>query len=207
LDDLVARLATARARRAVAVAVVVLCAVDGLAFDWYCFRDVFFFPIQPAGPAARFFPVRGDWRSMMQHVLAGHGAIGCDEEAPLQRAEELDEGDVPQVRLDDPSAGELRALRWTPNRVEVEVALARPATVLINENWNEHWKSDVGQVVKVGPKLARDRDGGRLGVEAPAGTYTLTAYYRPRSFLVGAAVSGLAAPVLFALFFALRRRS
>jgi hypothetical protein len=207
LDDLLARLATPRARRAAAAAVVVLCAVDGLAFDWYCFHGVFDFPIEPAGPAVRFYQVRGDWRSMMQHVLAGHGAIGCDEEAPLQRAAELDEGPAPQVRLADPAAGELRALRWTPNRVEVEVVLERPATVLINENWNEHWKSDVGQVVKVGPKLARDRDGGRLGVEAPAGTYTLTAYYRPRSFVIGAAMSGLAAPLFLALFLALRRRS
>jgi hypothetical protein len=231
LEDLLARLGSPRARRLAAVAVVTLAAVDGLAFDYYCFRNVFNFPLQVAEAGTSFHHEHGEWRLMMNHVISNHGAIGCDEEAPLQRAETLDEGDVPQVRLAeaDADAGQVRAIRWTPNRIEADVALARPATVMFNMNWNEHWKASIGEgseatrgaseaavpprmpvdngeVVRVGKKHPRDRDGGRLGVAAPAGTYTLAVQYRPRSFTVGAAISLVAAPLLLALWL-LRRRS
>jgi hypothetical protein len=78
---------------------------------------------------------------------------------------------------------------------------------MVNQNWNEHWKVSTGQIVRVGPKHPRDLDGGRLGAEVPAGRYTVTFTYRPRSFVVGAAVSGLAIPLLLALFVWRRRRA
>lgn len=209
LEDLVARLGRrygARAAWLLSVAVIVLGAADGLAFDWVRFRNLFVAPWTVAAPGARFYQVRGDWRSMIFHVFANHGAIECDEEAPLERAAELDVGDVPQARLLDPAAGELREERWTPNRIELALALERPTTVMINQNWNEHWKASAGQVVRVGPKLERDLDGGRLGVAVPSGSYTLAVYYRPRSFVVGAAVSAVAIPLSLLLFFVWGRR-
>jgi hypothetical protein len=108
------------------------------------------------------------------------------------------------VRLLDPAAGTVGAIDWRPSRVSVDVELAQPTTVMFNGNWNEHWKASRGTVVRVGPKLARDRDGGRLGVEAPAGKYTLVVTYRPLSFVVGACVSAIAIPLALALW--LRRR-
>jgi hypothetical protein len=208
LDDLWARLrkgGRSRAARLLAAGVLAAALVDGVAFDWFCFKKVFDYPLQVAERDAPFYQVKGEWRVMMNHVLAGHGAIACDEEAPLERAEELDEGDVAQVRLFDPAAGELGAVRWSPNRVEVDVALTRPAIVMFNENWNEHWRSDHGRVVRVGNKHPRDVDGGRLGVEADAGRYTLAVSYLPRSFVVGASVSLLAAPLLCGLWVRRRR--
>jgi hypothetical protein len=154
-----------------------------------------------------FYQEKGEWRIMMNHVMAGHGAIGCDEEAPLQRAAQLDEGPVPQLKLDDPSAGNARQLDWTPNRIEVQLKLQRPATVLFNQNWNEHWKTTRGELVKWGAKWPRDVDGGRLAVAAPAGDYTFSIYYRPRSFVIGASLSGVALPLLLLLFLIDRVRS
>jgi DNA-directed RNA polymerase subunit H (RpoH/RPB5) len=153
-----------------------------------------------------FHQEKGDWRSMMNHVMAGHGAIACDEEAPLQRALKLDEGPLPQVKLDDPAAGSVREIEWTPNRVEVEVDLTQRGTVLFNQNWNEHWKTTAGTLVKFGPKWQRDVDGGRLAVDAPPGKYRFAVYYRPRSFVIGA-VTSLFLPLLMALFVIVRRKS
>lgn len=207
LDDLIRRLRRPRLAQAAAGLVILAALVDGVLYTHGRWQGVFDLPMTVAGRDARFYQERGEWRVMMNHVMAGHGAIGCDEEAPLQRAAELDLGDVPQVRLADPAAGEVRAIRFTPNRIEADVTLRREATVLFNQNWNEHFRTTHGRVVKHGPKHPRDRDGGRLAVEAPAGTYTLAVYYRPRSFVVGAAISLVAIPLATFLFVWRRRRS
>jgi hypothetical protein len=195
-----------RLTRFVPVVLIVVALADGLAYDIWLFRNVFNYPVRQAERGARFYQEQGQWTTMINHVLLNHGAIGCDEEAPLQRAAALDLGDVPQVKLLDPSAGEVRDVRWTPNRVEMTLALTKPTTVLINENWNEHWRSSRGRIAKVGEKVARDKAGGRLGVEVDAGTGPLAVYYRPRSFVVGAVVSGLAIPAALVFWLWRRRR-
>jgi len=163
----------------------------------------------------RFYQVVGNWREMMQNVFDNHGAIGCDEEAPLQRALKLDEGPVAQARVEDPSAGRILATRWTPNRVELDVDLATAATVSVNENWNEHWRVELagdartaehGEVVRVGDKWPRDKDGGRLGARVPRGRYTVAFVYRPRSFVIGLILSALAIPLAIGAWIAARRR-
>jgi hypothetical protein len=207
LDDLRARWAGKNWLKPLTAALLVLAFVDGAAFDWYCFKETFHMPMNLVEKGTPFHQVKGDWRTMMNHVMAGHGAIGCDEEAPLQRASQLDEGPGPQVKLADATAGTVRELSWTPNRVEVEAALTQPATVLFNQNWNEHWKTTHGSIVKFGDKWPRDRDGGRLAVAMPAGNQTFAVYYRPRSFVVGASISGVTIPLLLFLFFRLKRRN
>jgi hypothetical protein len=203
-DDLLPRVK--RHARAVGAAVVVLAALDGLAFQWFAYWKDFEMPMSQAGRGTPFHQEKGDWRSMMTHVMAGHGAIACDEEAPLERAAQLDEGPGPQVKLDDDAAGTVREIEWTPNRIEVAVHLTRPATVLFNQNWNEHWKTTRGSIVKFGPKWPRDVDGGRLGVSAETGDYQFAVYYRPRSFVIGASLSALAWPLFLLLFLRARRR-
>ena len=73
----------------------------------------------------RFGFIQGHWSTMREDVFHGHGTMGCDEEAPLQRAEALDVGDAPQERLLDPTAGAVVAARWSPNRRVVTVDLQR----------------------------------------------------------------------------------
>jgi hypothetical protein len=208
LDDLRARRWW---RHGFTLALVVVCAVDGLAFDWVRFSHTFDARQTLAPEGTPFHQVVGEWRSMMANVLENRGAIGCDEEAPLQRALKLDEGPGPQARLEEGSAGSLDAIRWTPNRVEVDLNLSAPSVVSVNENWNEHWRARLStgaeaEVIRVGPKLARDHDGGRLGARVPAGRFTVTFVYRPRSFLVGGLVSALAIPLAVAAWLVARRR-
>ena len=202
------------------VAVLLVCAADGLAFGVVRFMHglgdvpVFSLKWNLANEGAPFYQVVGNWREMMSNVFENHGAIGCDEEAPLQRALKLDEGPGPQARIEPPANGTILATRWTPNRVELDVELRAPSVVSVNENWNEHWKLELlgdardaenGQILRVGPKLERDRDGGRLGARVPRGHYTIAFVYRPRSFVVGAVVSALAIPLALGLWLALRR--
>ncbi|HEX6838852.1 MAG TPA: hypothetical protein VF334_19875, partial [Polyangia bacterium] len=96
---------------------------------------------------------------------------------------------VPQAWLSDASAGEIKGTRWTPNRLTFDVELSHAATLIANQNWNEHWKTTVGSITKLGRKYAADQDGGQLAIQLPAGRYRVTAYYRPRSFVVGVVVT------------------
>ena len=184
------------------LALILLCAVDGVVYSALTWRGIFtvWIPI-PDEPTRFYHDDRGDWRTMRDHLFQGHGSLGCDEEAPLQRAEALDPGNVAQERLLDPAAGEVVASEWSPNRRIVTVDLQRPTTLLVNSNWNEHWTVDRGAVTKVAGRLAVDLAG------SPPGRSTFTLRYSPRSFPVGAAITALALPLLALLFgFARRRR-
>ena len=103
-------------------------------------------------------------------------------------------------------------MRWTPNRVEVDVELNVPA---IGQRQRELERALARAaadgrpitMVRVGPKLARDHDGGRLGARVPsAGRHTIAFYYRPRSFVAGAVISLLSIPLAIAAWLLLRRR-
>src|SRR4029079_10692336 len=100
----------------IAAIAVVLVAADGAWFTSLHYKDVFTAYVEVPKTPPRFFQEHSLWRYMRDKLFAGHGSIdtpgskegpGCDEEAPLQRAEELDAGDVPQERLLDPAAGEV----------------------------------------------------------------------------------------------------
>lgn len=230
VDDLRARLGARRFVPYVTALLILVALGDALSFDWTRWGKVFDNKSVLATKDEPFYQLVGEWRAMMANVFANHGAIGCDEEAPLQRALTLDEGPrFAQVRVDTEGAvaanghvdiapgttpntsGHVLAVRWTPNRVEADVELTVPATVSVNENWNEHWRAESdGQpiaMVRVGPKLARDHDGGRLGARVPtAGRHTIAFYYRPRSFVAGAVISSLSIPLAIAAWIFLRRR-
>jgi hypothetical protein len=187
---------------------LVATAADGVRYTSIQYRGVFTIPLPvPSGPVP-FFQIHTSWQQFRENLIRGVGTIRpagarhaeCDEEAPLQRADELDAGEVPQERLLDPAAGEITASSWSPNRRVVTIELKRPTVLLVNSNWNEHWKSDLGQVTKVAGRLAVD-----LSQLAP-GRHVVTLRYAPRSFFIGAAVSALALPLLVILFVIARRR-
>ncbi len=186
LADLAGRIPRGKALFAV---VVVLAVVDGLAFDWARLREIPS-PEKPVASASEpFYQEQGHWSTMMDGVLAGHGVISCLEEAPLERAQQLEVGATPQAWLADPAAGEIGVVRWTPNRLTFDVALSRPTQLLVNQNWNEHWKTTTGRILKLGTKYAADEDGGQLAIDLSAGNYRVSAYYRPVSFVVGVALT------------------
>jgi hypothetical protein len=184
--------------RRLGLALIALCAIDGAVYTAINWRGIFTVYINLPEKPVPFFHAEGDWRTMRDHLFQGHGSLGCDEEAPLQRAEGLDPGDVPQERLLDPAAGEIISTDWSPNRRAVTVDLKRATTLFVNSNWNEHWKSDRGKVTRVA---------GRLAVaELPVGRSTVTLSYAPRSFLAGVGVSVVSLPFFVGLFVVLRVR-
>ncbi len=181
--------------------------VESVAYSAWLYQRVPLLRLPPPDRHAPFFQVQSHWTAMLVDNWVNHGVIGCDEEAPLQRARQLDLGDVPQLRLQDPSAGQARLLHFSPNRLRASVELSQEAVLLLNTNWNEHWRSDVGQVEKFGDKYPHDRDGGRLAVRLPPGTYSVTLRYRPTSYVLGLWLTLLCSAAALALFFRGRRRS
>ncbi len=204
-EDLLARISKPKLMSLVGFLAITIALGEGLAFDNYCFHGMFSVQKTSAAEGTPFYQVRGTWREMFDNVMAGHGAIGCDEEAPLQRALTLDEGNVPQVKLLETGGGQIQKVIWTPNRIDVDVALTSAATVVVNQNWNEHWKVNAGQIAKIGPKVAMDHDGGKLAATVPVGNYRLTFTYRPRSFVIGSTVSLMAMPLFIGLWIRRRR--
>ncbi|MCS6915868.1 MAG: hypothetical protein NZ890_21910 [Myxococcota bacterium] len=194
--DAVAARLDLRAGRRTAVAALLLLAVaaDGALYTAQSFRGVFTVPLRPPAGPQPFYHIEGHWMTMRQDIFAGRGTLGCDEEAPLQRAEALDVGPVPQERLLDPAAGEVISSQWSPNRRVITVDLQRETWLLINSNWNEHFKSHPGRITKVAGRLAVDLSG--LG----PGRHTITVRYAPRSFYLGAVLSALSLPLALAVF-------
>jgi hypothetical protein len=184
-------------------ALVFLCCAEGVVYTAWRYQGVFTVQLSiPPGPVP-FYQVHGSWRTMRETLFAGHGSIdtpgarepGCDEEAPLQRAEALDAGDVEQARLLDPGAGAVKAARFTPNVREIDVELARPTTLLINSNWNEHFKAEPGRITRVAGRLAVDLAG------LPPGPHTVVVRYAPRTFTIGAGLTAVLLPLLLSFFF------
>lgn len=184
--------------------VAIVFALDSIAYNAFLFRNTFKREVPSSNQP--LYQVTSHWRQMFDENMLNHGVIGCDEESPLQRAKELDLGDVAQARLADPTLGKVEVVSWKPNRVQLHVELSADGVALINTNWNEHWRTDKGTIEKFGEKHPRDRDGGRLGVKLPAGTHDVVVTYRPRSFLIGTIVTLLGGGALAALFVVMRRR-
>lgn len=168
------------------------------------FRGVFTVNLPAPAAPPRFFHVQGHWSQMRELIFAGSGVSGCDEEAPLQRAKSIDLGAVPQVRLADETAGTIVAHHGTPNVHTTIVELARTDTrLLINSNWNEHFRLDAESVSRGARLSKKDEAEGRLAVELsrlPPGRHTLQVRYAPRSFAVGLGISLIAWPIFILLF-------
>lgn len=181
---------------------VLVAAAEGVAYTAASFRGGFTAKVASPRRPVPFYFIQGHWSTFREDVLSGRGTLGCDEEAPLQRAEALDVGDVPQERLLDPTAGTVVDARWSPNRREVTVELQRGTTLLLNSNWNEHFRAEPA-AVKVS-KVA-----GRLAVDLsalPPGRHAITVRYAPRAFFLGVAISALSLPLGLLLFVRARRR-
>ena len=178
--------------------------VDGVAYTRAQFEGVFTVLLIPPPAPVPFFHAEGHWSQMRELIFQGHGVMRCDEEAPLQRAQALETGDVAQVRLFDPAAGEIIEHRFSPNRRTITVELRRPTQLLLNSNWNEHF-----HLTKPGSGARVVSLNGRLGVELSGlqpGRHTVEVVYSPRSFAVGLGLSTLAWPLAIWLFVRRRRQ-
>lgn len=190
-------------RIAVLAVLVLATGIDGALYTRHSFRDVFTASYALPSEPPRFYHTEGHWSQMRDLILAGHGVLKCDEEAPLQRAERLEAGDVPQLRLSPDAAGAVVAHVATPNQHRITLRLERAGgLLLLNSNWNEHWKSSDARapIVRPAGQLALDL------AQLPAGEHTLTVSYAPRSFAVGTALTLAAGLLSLGLFVTARRR-
>src|SRR5262249_22911596 len=127
------------------------------------------------------------------------GTLSCFEESPLSISPRLRPNLPADEYLEDPNAGSVQRVRWSPNRIVLEVDARVPTKVLVNQNFAPGWRVDGGQLVD---------HFGLLAARVPAGKRTVTFTYLPRSFLIGSAVSlsAIAAGVGFVIFLRRRRR-
>ena len=206
----------ALAARALALALVV-----GVAFD-VCFtnRQVMqqgLEPVLPRGPAsADFFQnSAADYSRLPTFPVAGVGTRGCYVALEWKPAPGIADGRGPQARLEPPTAGTVVETGWSPNRLELDVRLDAPATVIVNQNYETGWRAqdrrqdhrEDGEIVGayVVPERRfwdiRARPAelpvkgaiGLLAVSLPAGARRLVLVHRPPWLLTGGFLSLLGA--------------
>lgn len=134
-------------------------------------------PIEVERP---FKQARGNRWLASYYPSISRGSIECMEAYPVPMSALL-RGDLPaEEYLLEPDAGSVERRDWSPNQIELQVELQRPARLLINQNYHTGWRSSVGEVV------AHDA---LLAVDLPAGKHELTLRFLPRSAVFGALVS------------------
>ena len=159
-------------------------------------RDLVAPPVESA-TRRPFHQARGNRWALAFYEPMDRGSLSCWDayaipESPLLRGD-LEE----EERLKDAGAGTVARRLWSPNRMDFDVALARPARLEINQNWHEGWRVDYGEV--------EDEDG-LLAVDLPAGEHAVSLRFEPRSARGGAIVSTVALASLVAVAWSARRR-
>jgi hypothetical protein len=108
------------------------------------------------------------------------GSLSCWDAYPVPQSPLLRGDRDVEEWIEEPSAGSLRERASTPNRIDLDVDLARPARIAVNQNWHAGWRTTVGDV---------RRERGLLVVDLPAGHHDVTLRFVPRSAVGGALVS------------------
>jgi len=149
-------------------------------------------------PATRveqdFKQTRGNHFEHAMFPPLDRGTLSCYDETPWPASAAL-RPDLPaEEYLADPTAGTVTRTKWTPNRIDLDVDLARPATVLVNQNYVSGWSASSGKVHSAG---------GIVGVDLPAGKTHLTLTIWPTACTYGLLLMLLA---LGATYWMWRRR-
>ncbi|MGZ3417272.1 MAG: hypothetical protein ACXVEE_05360 [Polyangiales bacterium] len=145
-----------------------------------------------------FRQARGNRRDIHVFNHAGLGSLYCIVGIPVPQSPAL-RADLPAEEYPlDPATATVKRREWTPNWIELDVVASAPATVIVNQNWNKHFRASVGRVVS---------HQGLLAVEVPPGTHRLRIEYVDRGFMVGLVLSGttLLALIVYAAWYANRR--
>jgi hypothetical protein len=150
----------------------------------------------PTAEAELFHQARGNRWALAYYEPHSRGSLSCWEAYPVPESRLL-RGDLKSEEyLLEEDAGSVRQEAWSPNAIDLEVTLTRPATVAVNQNWHSGWYSNVGEV---GSK------DGLLTVALPEGTHALKLRFSPRSATGGALASLVAAAVAAWLLFQARK--
>jgi hypothetical protein len=141
--------------------------------------------LAPAAPelAREFHQARGNRWLAAFYAPMSRGSLQCWDAYPVPMSPHL-RGDLQSEEyLASSGDGSVARKHWSPNAIDLDVELARPAEVRVNQNYHPGWRSNLGVV--------HDADG-LLAVSLPAGRHRLALRFRPRSALAGAAASLLA---------------
>jgi hypothetical protein len=148
-------------------------AIAGQRFPW----------VTPPRVAREFRQARGNYWMFPMWPYVDRGTLSCYDETPWPATAAL-RGDLPADEyLAEPDAGTVRRLRWSPNRIDLEVTLRRPGTVVVNQNHDPGWRASAG---KVRSHL------GLVAVDLPAGTTRLTLRVWPPLCTVGVLLTAVA---------------
>jgi len=178
-------------------------------------------PPMPQTPAsADFFQNTGaDYSRLPTFPVQGFGTRACYVALEWKPAPGITDGRGAQARVEPPSAGAVVETSWSPNRLELDVRLDAPATVIINQNYETGWRAKSGRGGNDGPATVgayvvpqqrfwdvRARPAelpvkgaiGLLAVSLPAGARHLVLLHRPPWLWLGGFLSlaGLALAVV-----------
>jgi hypothetical protein len=154
-------------------------------------RDLAPLPLEIMRP---FHQARGNRYELAYYEPMQRGCLSCWDAYPVPESPLL-AGDLPEEEsLEHPEAGTLKESAWSPNRIELDVALERATRVRVNQNWHRGWRTNVGEV---------SRERGLLVVDLPKGSHHVVLRFLPRSATGGLLVSVVT--LLGALVLARRR--
>lgn len=112
---------------------------------------------------------RGNRRDAHVFPEMARGSMYCFVGIPLPQSAKLRADLEEEEYAEDPSSATVKRQFWSPHEIRLEVDAKKPARILVNQNYNPHWRSDVGTVVD------SDR---LLAVDVPAGKHLVTLRYR-----------------------------
>ncbi|HVJ94129.1 MAG TPA: hypothetical protein VM580_30280 [Labilithrix sp.] len=128
----------------------------------------------------QFRQARGNRWLAAHYEGLGAGSLSCWETHPITMSSKLRGDLAAEEYVSDPRTGTARRVTWSPNELVVHASMSSAGTLVVNQNWHPGWRASVGSVVSYE---------GLLAVELPPGEHDVTLRFRPRSSLVGAAVS------------------
>lgn|GEM_PF-1685310 len=104
------------------------------------------------------------------------GSLQCVEGAEFPQSPAL-RPDLPAEEYPlNPKVATVKRLDWTPNAITLKVVAKAPTKVIVNQNYNERWTTDVGEVVSHKKLLA---------VSVPKGEHTIELQYTQPGLLAG----------------------
>lgn len=130
-----------------------------------------------------FHQSRGNYFEFPLWPYVDRGTLSCYDETPFPASPALRPDLAQEEYLAEPDAGSVKRITWSPNRIELAVSLTRPATLLVNQNYQSGWSSSVGTV------YSRD---GLVAVDLPAGEHRLRLRMWPPLCTVGLLAMALA---------------
>jgi hypothetical protein len=158
--------------------------------------------LAPALPRTRasadFYQLAGaDYTQFPTFPVRAIGTRQCYVPMEWKPAPGIQDGKVAQQRIEPPAAGEVTLRRWSPNAIQLDVKLRAPGVVVINQNYESNWRSNLGAVgaFLVGEHRQWTRPPGHgdddkppvglLSIALPAGNYSLLVRHRPPGLIAG----------------------